>query len=79
VYRENVQISVMQGGSKSHGFDDTKVTAGSVGDMFERLKQSGHLTDKDIKGRSIVLRIDLWAVAQDSEKVRSVYSVMNVD
>lgn len=51
----------MQGGAKAHSFDETKFATGTVGDMFETLKQSGHLTEKDSKNKTISLRIDLWA------------------
>jgi len=45
----------MQGGAKTHSFDETKFAAGSVGDIFEKLKQSGHLTEKDSKNKTILL------------------------
>ena len=50
----------MQGGAKAHSFDKTKFVTGSIGDMFEKLKQSGHLTEKDVKNKTMVLWIDLW-------------------
>ena len=51
----------MQGGNKAHSFDEAKYTARTVGDMFERLKRNGCLLEKDIKGKSMTIRIDLWA------------------
>lgn len=57
--RTDIQFSVMQGGTKAHSFDELK--SAMVSDMFERLKQSGHLTEKDVKNKTIVLRIDIWA------------------
>ena len=45
----------MQGGAKAHSFNETKFVTSSVGDMFEKLKQSGHLTEKDVKNKTMVL------------------------
>ena len=50
----------MQGGTKAHSLDEAKFAASTVGDMFERLMQTGHLTEKDGKNKTISLRIDLW-------------------
>jgi hypothetical protein len=50
----------MQGGTKAHSLDEVKFAAGTVGDMFERLMQTSHLTEKDGKNKMISLRIDLW-------------------
>jgi hypothetical protein len=64
----------MQGGAKAHSFDEAKFAAGSVGDMFDRLKQSGHLAEKDIKNKTIVLRIDIWAIVEhvSSQKLNNI-------
>ena len=51
---------MMQGGAKAHSFEETRFVTGSVGDMFAKLKQSGHLSEKDVKNKTMVLRIDLW-------------------
>jgi hypothetical protein len=59
--RTDIQFSVMQGGTKAHSFDELKFATGTISDMFERLKQSGHLTEKDVKNKTIVLRVDIWA------------------
>ena len=59
--RSDIQFSIMQGGTKAHSFDELKFAKGTISDMFERLKQSGHLTEKDIKNKTIVLHIDIWA------------------
>ena len=59
-YRGDVQFSIMQGGSKAHSLDEAKFAASTVGDMFEWLMQTGHLTEKDGKNKTISLRIDLW-------------------
>ena len=50
----------MQGGAKAHSFEEAKFVTGSVRDMFEKLKQSGHLAKKDVKNKTMVLQIDLW-------------------
>jgi len=49
----------MQGGTKTHSLDEAKFAAGTVGNMFERLMQTGHLTEKNGKNKMISLRIDL--------------------
>jgi hypothetical protein len=58
-HRKDVQFSIMQGGTKAHSLDEAKFVASTVGDMFERLMQTGHLTEKDGKNKTISLQIDL--------------------
>jgi hypothetical protein len=50
----------MQGGNKAHSFEEAKYAEGSVRDMFEKLKQNDYLLEKDIKGKKMIIRIDLW-------------------
>jgi hypothetical protein len=59
--RTDIQFSIMQGGAKAHSFDEPKFAKGTVSDMFEKLKQSRHLTEKDVKNKTMVLCIDVWA------------------
>lgn len=33
--------------------------------MFEKLKQSGHLAEKDIEGKMVSFRVDIWEAAVD--------------
>jgi hypothetical protein len=58
--RGAVDFSIMEGGHKAHSFDEEKYTGGTIGDMFERLKQDDYLLEKDIKGKKMTIRIDLW-------------------
>ena len=59
-YRKDVQFSIMQDGTKTHSLEEAKFAATTVIDMFEWLMQTGHLTEKDGKNKTISLRIDLW-------------------
>ena len=45
----------MHGGSKAHSLDEAKFAASTVGDMFEQLMQTIHLTEKDGENKTISL------------------------
>ena len=53
-------------GTKAIHLRDQEFVTGTVADMFSKMRDGGYLLEKDVKGKSMTLRIDIFEVTGPS-------------
>lgn len=63
-YRDKISLAVIHAGVKGHHLDlaDPALASTTMSAMHSILKESGYLGDKDVRAKTLSLRVSLFAV-----------------